>query len=237
MSMSKDEIAAQVQAKMAVWRAKQAQGAKLLMSSNVSNDSNNFAPVGDVRVLPELPVNTNSVAPSPTQDDDATNTRVLITHLGERDTGSEGDAARESISVAQRIGQEEVYHLRADFFDNGEECDGSRYKVNIHYNLDHADDFTTLTIAFASRERDFLHNLKGSEHWEFYQGIDKMARGMAREEGFDWDIRPAAGKLRKQQKKYGPKEKRGVIPAAQPFSHVVRANCLCSCCGLRTFTW
>jgi len=212
MTMTKEQIAAKVQEVMALRRARAAQGAKLLMSSNVSNDSNNFAPVGaEVRVLNEPPFNTNRVAPSfATQDDDETNERPT-SHLEERVSGSEDHAAREVIGNPTAIRQEEIYHLRADFFDNGEGCTGTRYKVNVHFNLDRGEDFRTITCAFASRQRDFLHNVSGDNR-AFYEKVDSIARAMAKEEGFAWDIKPVAGKFRKQQKKYDRKKPRPMLP-------------------------
>lgn len=212
MTMTKEQIAAKVQEVMALRRTRDAQGAKLLMSSNVSNDSNNFAPIGtEVRVHSEPPSShTNSVAPSPTQDDDATNERP-ISHLEERVIGSEGCTAREVISEPDAIQHEDIYHLRADFFDNGEGCTGTRYKVNVHFNLERGDDFSAITCAFASRQRDFLHNVSGDNR-AFYERVDGIARAMAKEKGMAWDIKPVAGKFRAQQKKYGPKEPRPMLP-------------------------
>ena len=214
MSMSKEQIAAKVQEMMALRRAREAQGAKLLMSTNVSNDSNNFAPVSaGVRVLPEpASLNTNSVAPSPAQDDDATN-EGPTSHLEEKVIGSEDTPAREVISAApDAIQHEDIYHLRADFFDNGEKCTGTRYKVNIHFNLDRGEDFSVITCAFANRQRDFLHNVPAGENRTFFEKVSNLARGMANEEGFEWDIKPVAGKFRAQQKKYGPKQPRPMLP-------------------------
>lgn len=212
MTMSKEQIAAKVQEVMALRRARAAQGAKLLMSSNVSNDSNNFAPSGaDVRVLNEPSFDTNRVAPSfATQDDDATNERPT-SHLGERVSGSEDDAAREVIADPNAIQHEDIYHLRVDFFDNGEGCTGTRYKVNVHFNLDRGDEFSAITCAFASRQRDFLHNVPGDSR-AFYEKVDSIARGMAKAEGMAWEIKPVAGKFRQQQKKYGPKVPRPMLP-------------------------
>ena len=174
MTMSKEQIAAKVQEVMALRRARAAQGANLLMSSNVSNDSNNFAPSSGVLVLNEPAFDTNCVAPSfATQDDDAPNERP-ISHLEEKVSGSEDEAAREVIGPTDAIQHEDIYHLRADFFDNGEGCTGTRYKVNVHFNLDRGVDFSTITCAFASRQRDFLHNVSGDNR-PFYEKVDDLA--------------------------------------------------------------
>ena len=41
--------------------------------------------------------------------------------------------------------------------------------------------------------------------------MDSIARGMAKEEGMAWDIKPVAGKFRAQQKKFGRKEPRPML--------------------------